>query len=391
VPPDRSLAAVPPFRIATSILLAVALFVAGVWVLPPVAALLVGGVLAFAGVVLFRNARWRTACLVLSSLLLGFAAAEGFFGVLAPPPVNRDVVKVSTPARWTISDEIVGYRPRPDTTVEVVATFDGQPVFTKTYTIDALGARRTPGSSEHGPTYLFVGDSYIFGEGLSDDETLPARFAAGLSSPAHVVNLGVLGYSPSHPLRAIETGQYDKYVRGKVAAVVIWITRLHLPRLTGDGGWLGSSPRYVLDAQGKPQFTGTFNEYRWGHPAAGIEYLSRKYLASVARAVGDRLEYEQVPLYVALLARLRDQVRERYGAPLVLICDWPEVKADGENDLQYVPHFKDLLALGVPMVSVRRILGPTSQWPNFHIPHDGHPNARLVSELARDLLAVVQK
>jgi hypothetical protein len=378
-----------PARAFLAALIGVALFVLGIFTLPPAGAILLGGLLCLGGVVIFSNMRLRLVSLTLASVLIAFAAAEAFIGVLATPPVNRDVVKDSTPYRWTDSDSVLGYRPRPNTTINVVATYGKELVFKQTYHIEPTGERRTPGSSADGPTYLFVGDSYVFGEGLSDDQTLPARFAAGLRPPAHVVNLGVLGYSPAHVLRAIETGSYDKYVHGKVAAVVTWITRIHLPRLSGDGGWLGSSPRYELDAAGHVRYTGSFNEHRLYHPTVGIEYLARTYLASAKRAVGDRIEHEQVPLYFALLAKLRDQVRERYNAPLILIYDWPENEAYGEQDTYYLPYMKDLRALGVPMVSVRKITGPYSEWPNFYIPHDFHPNARLAAGLAKELLTVV--
>ncbi len=389
---DRSTATRSPLWTTTAIVVAIALIGLGAVVLPPVGLILLGGLLALAGVVVFNGPRIRTGFLVAASLLLSFAAAEAFIGVLAKPPVNRDVAKSSEPASWTIDDDVVGYRPRPGIAVKATATFGDDIVYRRTYTIEPPGARRTPGSkaTAGGPTYLFIGDSYVFGEGLEDEQTVAARFAAGLRTPARVVNLGVLGYSPAHLVRAIDTGLYDRYVEGKVAAVVTWITRLHLPRLTGDGGWLGNSPRFVLDAQGKPRFTGSFNEYRWTHPAAGIDYLARTHLASVARAVRGDLERQQVPLYFALLAELRDKVRERYNAPLVLISDWPEEKADGNDDVYYLQFFKDLKALGMPMVSVRRILGPIDRWPEFAIPHDGHPNQRLTDALAKDLLKILE-
>lgn len=379
-----------PLAVTAAMVVAVMSIGLGAVLLPPAGAILLTGLLALAGVVVFRGPRLRTGFLVVASVLLSFAAAEAFIGVLAQPPVNRDVAKSTVPSNWTIDDDVVGYRPKPGTTVTATATFGDETVFRRTYTIEPSGARRTPGSAkEGGPTYLFIGDSYVFGEGLEDEQTLAARFAAGLRTPARVVNLGVLGYSPAHLVRAIETGAYDRYVEGKVAAVVTWITRLHLPRLTGDGGWLGGSPRFVLDAQGKPVFTGSFNEYRWSHPMAGIDYLARTHLASVARAVRRDLEREQVPLYFALLAELRDKIRQRYGAPLVLIYDWPETVAEGDDDRVYMPYFKDIQALGMPLVSVRRILGPFENWKNYAIPHDGHPNARLTEALSKDLLATL--
>lgn len=388
---DRSTATRSSLRTTTAIIVAVALIGLGAVLLPPAGLILLGGLLALAGVVVFNATKVRTGFLVVASLLLSFAAAEAFIGVLAKPPVNRDVAKISEPANWTINDDVVGYRPKPGITVKAAAMFGDELVYRRTYTIEPSGARRTPASKSTagGPTYLFIGDSYVFGEGLEDEETVAARFAAGLRSPARVVNLGVLGYSPAHLVRAIDAGLYDRYVEGKVAAVVTWITRLHLPRLTGDGGWLGDSPRFELDAEGKPRFTGSFNEYRWAHPAAGIDYLARTHLASVARAVRSDLERQQVPLYFALLAELRDKIRQRYNAPLVLIYDWPEDKAEGDADVYYLPYFKDLKALGMPMVSVRRILGPIDRWQEFAIPHDGHPNQRLTEALAKDLLKVL--
>ena len=386
----RQAAARSPTWITVAIVAAVALIGLGAVILPTAGLILLGGLLALAGVVVFNGPRIRTGFLVLASLLLSFAAAEAFIGVLAEPPVNRSVAKTHVPNSWTVSDDVVGYRTRPGISVEATATYGDEPVYRQTYTIEPSGARRTPGSAKTGPTYLFIGDSYVFGEGLADEQTVAARFAAGLKSPANVVNLGVVGYSPAHLVRAIESGLYDREVVGKVAAVVTWITRIHLPRLTGDGGWLGSSPRYELDAQGKPRFTGSFNEYRWTHPAAGLDYLGRTHLASVARAVRVDLERAQVPLYFALLAELRDKVRARYDAPLVVIYDWPETTGEGHDDPYYVPYFKDIKALGVPMISVQRIMGPSlAEWKPWVIAHDNHPNAKLTDALAKELLKVL--
>ena len=63
--------------------------------------------------------------------------------------------------------------------------------------------------------------------------------------------------------------------------------------------------------------------------SAGIAVTLAVASALSRRAVRRDLEHEQVPLYIALLAELRDKVRQRYDAPLVLICDWPETVAEG--------------------------------------------------------------
>jgi hypothetical protein len=344
-----------------------------------------GGVLALSGVVLFARPAWRNASLLVASLLLGFAGVEAAFGILAPPPVNREVAKTHTPSHWTVDDPIVGYRPRANTSVEALARYDDEVVYRALYTIEHSGARATPGSRDVGPTYLFIGDSFVFGEGSADAETLPAQFARGLKTGAHVVNLGAPGYAPSHLVRAIESGLYDPYVVGKVAAVITWIIPQQLPRLTGDGGWLGSSPRFVFDEHGRLQHTGTFYDHWLGDPLAGATYLVRTCFAAAARAAAPGLLREQAKLYFALIARLNDLVRERYNAPLVLVYFWPE----GANEQEYVDILDAIRPLGLPMVSARTIIRQGSDWPLYFFPHDGHPNPTLNGRIAQELLKVL--
>lgn len=366
-----------------------AAFAAAIWWLPLSVALAFGAVIALGLAAVLRQPALRSTALVGMSVLLGLAGFEVAFGLIDPGGDNRGVVKVSTPEHWTAIDAVLGYRPEAGLSVEVSARFGGEPVFRATYTMEPSGERHTPGSSADGPTYLFVGDSFIFGEGLVDTETLPAQFARGLARPAHVVNLGVLGYGPNHLVRAIETGTYDRYVAGKVAAVVTWIIRDQLVRVTGDGGWLSLSPRYVLDAQGRPEHTGSFLAHRLSNPLAGASYLARSRIGWVGRAVDESWHDERSRLYVALLGRLQELVRQRYQAPLIVAYHWPDRDLAGETDLEDYPTFNAIQALGIPLVSVRAILGPSRDWPLYFIPHDGHPNARLDRELAQALLAAI--
>jgi hypothetical protein len=367
-------------------------FIAAVYWLPLAVALAFGAAFALSGVALFRATAWRSGSLVLMSVLLGLTGFEVAFGLIDAPPKNVGVVKVNTPPDWSAYDPVVGYRPRPGTSVEVLATLGDKTVFHQTYTIEPSGARATPGSAPHGPTYLFIGDSFIFGEGLADSETLPSQFAQGLRSKAHVVNLGVLGYGPNHLVRAVEAGLYDSHVVGKVEAVITWIIPDQLPRVTGDGGWLTMSPRYTLESDGRVRHTGSFLESRLTNPLAGAAYLARSRVGWIARAVRPSLEREQTDLYVALLARLKELVQDRFGAPLVLIYQWPDEMVEGANDLDLIPTFHAIQALGMPMVSVRQIIGQRPEnWHLYAIPHDGHPNARLDALVAKALLKALER
>ena len=79
---------------------------------------------------------------------------------------------------WPPPDPVLGFRPRPNS--EVIATATYGPA---RRSIDApiistpRRARVTPPAPAGADTYLFIGDSFIFGQGLPDDETLAAQFA----------------------------------------------------------------------------------------------------------------------------------------------------------------------------------------------------------------------
>lgn len=365
-------------RAMPGLLLGVAFIAALIW-LPAGWALIVGALWCLVGVVRFRRPFPRNASLALASLMLAMATVEGAFWVLAPSAPNIGVTKVETPPDWYPQDPVLGFRPRPGSTVQATASWGDERLYKVTYHIDAEGGRVVPGSVDQAPTYLFIGDFYMFSEGSEDSDTLPSQFARRLDPPAHVVNLGVPGYGSTQIVRAMELGLYDKYVRGKVVAVIAWATPPLLWRVTGDASWLGSSPRYDFGGDGKLHWSGSFDRYRWTHPWEGVSYYARNNLAWVGRAMQGSLEREQTRLYVALMARLGELTKQRYGAPLILLSNGPERVPADQPDLQYLAAFDGLRALGgnVSVVSVRNRLGPRAGWPQYFIPHDGHPTPKL--------------
>ena len=372
-------------------ILLIAAFAAAVAYLPLTAALAVGALLGLCGVVLFRQPAWRTASLASMSVLLGLAGLNVAFWLVDPRPVNVGVVKEDNPEHWLIDDDVVGYKLMPGITVDAKAKYDDQVIYHTKYTIDASSTRVTPGSGPNGPTYLFIGDSLIFSETLADSESMVSQFAQSLQPSAHVVNLGVPGYGVNNVVRAVETGQYDPYVVGKVKAVITWIAPYHMERVTGDAGWLTWSPRYVLEGDRRIRYTGSFLVNRLTNPLDGAYYVARHNFTWVAHAVHASMLPKQTELYVALLARLRDLVKERFGAPLVVITNWPEVEAPFQNDNEYVPAYRAIAALGMPLVSVRQIIGPTSDWPKYFTPRDGHPNAHLANLVAQSLRQTLER
>jgi hypothetical protein len=378
------------FALSGAFLLAVVLI--GVVLKSALWAVAAGCVLGIAGVVLFRGNRWRTGSLLAAALSLSLVMLDFAAGLLSPSAKNAGLVYATDPKWWPPPDPILGFRPQPDTKVLATATFDDKLVYRQTYNFDAAAARVTPAAPAGADTYLFMGDSFIFGQGLSDDETLASQFAKLNGQRGHAVNLGVPGYGPNHLVRAFEAGLVDRYKDKKVKAVVTWLIPAHLARVTGDGSWLGSSPRYVLE-NGKLRFTGTFNEHRWRDPLAGIRYLLGEEFAFVDAIGQKQKQDEQVELFVALLARLQVLVRETFGVPLVIVYSWPDERTQKsygskQSHELLVSIIGRIRHLGTPMLSVD---SQTEQYDvsQLLIPHDGHPNAfsnELIAEGLKKLL-----
>ena len=97
----------------------------------------------------------------------------------------------------------LGYGPRPGVRVVSRKTVGNQLIYDVDYTISDRRVRVTRGNP-NGDTWLFMGCSLMFGEGVNDDETLPAYFSADLGYQANVVNLGFHGYGPHQMLRSLE-------------------------------------------------------------------------------------------------------------------------------------------------------------------------------------------
>lgn len=350
--------------------------------------------LGVAGVVLFRGNRWRTGALLVAALALSLALLDAFAGWLSPTPMGAGLVRTTVPRWWPPADPVLGFRPKANSEVVATATFGPETIYRRTYRFDADAARVTPPAPTGADTYLFMGDSFIFGQGLPDDESLASQFARANDFKVRTVNLGVPGNALNHLVRAFEAGLLDRYTSQPVKAVVTWIIPAQLARVTGDGSWLGSSPRYVLE-NGVLRHTGSFNEYRLLNPVAGARYLLGEHFAFVDAIGMKQRQDEQVELFLAMLARLQQYARDKFGAPLIVVYSWPdETSGPGYGASEFAqPMLVGILdrvrKLGIPLVSVNRLTNmiPVSR---LLIPHDGHPtaftNGLVAAELKRRLL-----
>jgi hypothetical protein len=375
--------------------LMLALVAAAAFALPSAMwACLVAMLLGLAGVVLFRGNGWRSGALLAAAVALSLALLDAFAGLLTPTAYGAGLVRKVDPQWWPQPHPVLGFRPKPDSTAVATATFNGEPVYHTTYHIDSEGGRATPKPPPGADLYLFLGDSFMFGQGIKDDETLPWLFAEMGDGKVRTLNLSAPGNAPNHLVRAFEAGLLDRYAGQSVKAVVVWIIPAQLARTTGDGSWLGSSPRYEL-VEGKLVHTGSFTEYRFNHPITGLKYYLGELFPFIASIGEKQRQEEQLKLFVAMMARLQQYAREKFNAPLVVVYSWPDEQVRGLHghseidQSMLVDVIVQLRKLGIELVRVDDLTSgqPTDK---ILIPHDGHPtrvtNELIAAELKKRLI-----
>lgn len=141
----------------------------------------------------------RLAMLVLLGLGIGAGLAELVAMALLPAPVPWQLPLVRAEA-----DEVCGYRHRPS---HVGYSLSSQ------VTINRWGFRGQDWEVDKAPGVLrivLLGDSLVFGQGVSDGETFGAQLEKILNTQAapgwryEVLNFGVSGYDTGHELKVLK-------------------------------------------------------------------------------------------------------------------------------------------------------------------------------------------
>ncbi|MGH9677151.1 MAG: SGNH/GDSL hydrolase family protein, partial [Candidatus Acidiferrum sp.] len=187
--------------------------------------------LLFADLASLLRGKGRNGLVVLASLTFGLCVIEAV-AILLEPKTSITITK-----GWSVRRPVIGWGPehagrfhaeRRDPTGAVIYFAD--------YTIDANLLRQTT-SGEKGPAIVFFGDSYTFGDGVNDAETLPQAFADLLDRKERVLNLGFTGYGPQQFLRELETGLFDPLIGSRPRLFIFMTAAWHAERTACKASW----------------------------------------------------------------------------------------------------------------------------------------------------------
>jgi len=315
---------------------------------------------------------WGNAMLATTTVLGCLILMEGYANVTSPIDVRPDGV---------VMHPVLGKAPGGTGLLRHAKfkTLTAGTIFDVTYTIN-LRHQRQVASAPQGPAIAFFGDSFTFGEGLPDAETLPQVFADLTGRQLRILNLAFSSYGTAQFLRILETGRDDDQL-APLRAIVMQTALWHAERTGCRRSFVLDAPRYEM-ADGKPVWRGSCRDVFW--------FRINRYLATSAfyrnfiEPIVARPTKADVDLYVATLVQAGRIAREKFSVPtVVLYLPWPEFAQRADvTDADIMRRLSDGGLVVINGFLDRR----NFPGQELNIPNDGHPTG--VANRARANLLV---
>jgi hypothetical protein len=248
------------------------------------------------------------------------------------------------PAEWRAVDEEPRRRPDPRlgwTFVPSRTGYNPNGGRTIAYTFDAGGYRVRSADQmvdPERPSILFAGESVMFGDSLTYDESVPAQVEALLG--AQSVNMAVYGYSTDQIYMKVEA-ELPRF-RRPLAVVALYMTTLFGRNLDDDRPHLGPGLTWLPAVQ---------------HPR--LLTLGRLILPFRR----DRTVERGVVVTREVLGAIVDRAHARGATALIVV---PQMGPEDELERSLRHRVLDEVALPYVMVEID---------PAWHVPWDRHPNA----------------
>jgi hypothetical protein len=256
----------------------------------------------------------------------------------------RRVYEGNVEERLNVPHGQLGWAPRAGTVVNQRLFFEGELLYDATYTIGPHGLRISSSSADDHDSsrqcILFFGDSFTFGQGLEDHQTLPFQVSTKATDPYRTYNFGVMGYGAHQMLSALQHGLVDDAVqcdRAQVSHVFYQGITDHVGRSAGRLWWNERGPRYLLTPDGGVSLEGRFEDDD-GYPkdrslaqVLGTQIIkSMIYRALVEGKYIHKYNQDDIDLYLAIIEEARRLARTDFPHAEFHVLLWDEDDIDNK-------------------------------------------------------------
>lgn len=274
-------------------------------------------------------------------------------------------------------DAEYGYSYKPNGSYRYIMRRDGQLVYDVTYTIDAQGGRATLPPNDGRIAIMLGGESFHFGEGLHDHQTLAHHLQRRSRQSLRVPNFSVSGYGMHQVLRQLELDVPRRYGAPRFDWMVLSVVDNHIERVNGGVLWSDGSPRYKIDAMGQPVLAGKFSDDApdW---LKNLRTGSRLYYA-LTQAWANLAPTPDGRLFVAIMRRIQALAAEKYGAR-VLVIYYPGHTTYNDYVGRRDVYHRLFAEAGTTYIDVSLAIPDLDA--SYYIPGDGHPSEKMNLALA---------
>ena len=388
-------------RVATIVILLAAcvLFVARTSVIPYLGIAIAAVMMLSYAAVISKKEAFRALWVNLAIVVFTFGTIEGYFWT--QEPLQR---RMEYSEEFFVADDVLGYKPAGDKRISHRAYGGNRLLYEVTYTLDDQGLRiASPLTSEQAttlPCIAFFGDSFTFGEGMADEETMPYQVWKRMGPRYQATNFAFLGYGPHQMLAALEQGQLESHGHCQPSHIIYQAIPSHVSRAVGLEAWDHHGPRYARQSDGRVRQEGHFDDLRpstpvqwlrlahWELPARVRNWLEVSSLYRTLLNSHRPVTPEDVALFAAVVNTAKLTASQKYPGVTfqVLFWDYNDDVEVGEQ-VQSQLHARDITVH--PMSTI--LPGFPTERARYEIsPYDRHPNAqahaRIADFIARDLL-----
>ncbi|HEV8410900.1 MAG TPA: hypothetical protein VGQ30_10345 [Gemmatimonadaceae bacterium] len=350
--------------------------------------------LAGAGAILCAVVAWKggrgwlrvvsvNACLV----LLLFGAIEAAFGMLL---TRRNRSFPEYPPQYFQPDDELGGAPQKGAAAHVTKRAGSAVVYDVNYTIGANGLRVSP--PDHGTDAkacaLFFGDSFMFGEGLADDQTIPWRVGALTNGDVRAFNFGFHGFGAQQMLAALQGDRVAKAADCRPTHIIYEAIPDHVARSAGYYSFMRHGPRYELEPNAvRPDsvsLRGHFDDAENNRSAIGAviaNAMAKSWVYRWLTSLSPQPDEDDLRRYVAIVTSAARVAATRYPGVRFDVLYW-DIHGESPMDEKVLPALR---AAGLNVFDAEQILPGFRENPSSFAlsPYDAHPGARADDLLAR--------
>ena len=219
---------------------------------------------------------------------------------------------------------------------------------------------------------LLFGDSFTFGEGVSDDETSAAQIVQKSKGRVAAKDLGIGGWGPHQFLAGLQSGRFQKAVTCEPSDAFYLIIPTHIARAAGRSQWDPHGPLFRLDRHGHPMRIGNFDTdsgFSWRR-LIGLNELTAT---------------EEEDLTTALIVEGAHELENRYHGIRFHVLSWNSESGSPRKALKAVD--QRMTDAGIDVQSMEQVIPRfLNDYQDYVIPLEGHPNPHAYERIADFIL-----